>query len=84
MVRIVGDGWRDTAEYAILVADAWHEQGLGGMLTDYIIEIAKAQGYKRVNASFLKINGSMRRLFERKGFRIRAGDDDTDYAELDM
>lgn len=84
VVRIVGDGWRDTAEYAILVADAWQGQGVGGMLTDYILEIAKAQGYKRVNASFLKINGSMRRLFERKGFRIRTGDDDSDYAELEM
>jgi acetyltransferase len=82
VVRIVGDGWRETAEYAILVADDWHGQGLGGMLTDYILEIAKAQGYHKVTASFLKYNGSMRRLFERKGFKISAGDDDSDWADL--
>ena len=82
VVRIVGDGWRETAEYAILVADAWHGRGLGGLLTDYIIEIARVQGYKKITASFLKRNGSMRRLFERKGFRIWGGSDESDYSEL--
>lgn len=84
VVRIVGDGWRETAEYAILVADAWHGRGLGGMLTDYIIEIARAQGYKKITASFLKRNGSMRRLFERKGFKFSAGEDESDYVELGL
>ncbi len=84
VARIVGDGWRETAEYAILVADAWHGRGLGGLLTDYILEIARAQGYKKVTATFLKRNGSMRRLFERKGFRIWGGSDESDYAEIMM
>ena len=84
VVRIVGDGWRDTAEYAILVADAWHGQGLGGLMTEYILQIAREQGYAKVFGSFLKVNGGMRRLFERYGFRIKAGDDESDYAELDL
>lgn len=82
VVRIVGDGWRESCEYAILVADAWHGQGLGGLLTEYIIEIARAQGYQKITASFLKVNGSMRRLFERKGFKIKGGEDESDWAEL--
>jgi acetyltransferase len=82
MVQIVGDGWRETAEYAILVADQWQNLGLGGLLTDYIIEIARKQGYTKIVASFLKVNGSMRRLFERKGFKISAGAEDSDWAEL--
>jgi acetyltransferase len=82
VVRIVGDGWRETAEYAILVTDAWQEKGLGGILTDFILEIARAQGYKKVYASFLKINGDMRRLFHRKGFEIQATPDDYDLAEI--
>jgi acetyltransferase len=83
-VRIVGDGWRENAEYAILVADDWHNQGLGGLLTDYIIEIAKAQGYACIKATFLRFNGSMRRLFERKGFKISPEDEDSDKAELKL
>ncbi|MDX2135004.1 MAG: GNAT family N-acetyltransferase [Saprospiraceae bacterium] len=82
VVRIVGDAWRENAEYAILVADAWHGHGVGSMLTDYIIEIARAQGYKIITASFLKTNGAMRRLFERKKFRISGGQDEADNAVL--
>lgn len=82
VVRIVGDGWRESCEYAILVADNWHGQGLGGALTDYIIDIARAQGYQKITASFLKVNGAMRRLFERKGFNISSGEDESDWAEL--
>jgi acetyltransferase len=84
VVRIVGDGWRESAEYAILVADAWHGQGLGSLLTDFIIEIARAQGYQKITASFLKVNGAMRRLFKRKGFQIKAGDTESDWAEISL
>ena len=83
VVRIVGDAWREECEYAILVADAWQGQGIGSLLTDYIIEIARAQGYRRISATFLKTNTAMRRLFERKGFAIRPGDG-ADYAELTL
>ncbi|MCB9331692.1 MAG: bifunctional acetate--CoA ligase family protein/GNAT family N-acetyltransferase [Lewinellaceae bacterium] len=82
VVRIVGDGWRESCEYAILVADNWHGRGMGSILTEYIIEIARAQGYHRITATFLKINSAMRRLFQHKGFKIKGGEYDTDLAEL--
>ena len=81
VVRIVGDGWRETAEYAILITDAWQGHGLGSILTDYILEIAKEQGYRMVYGSFLKINGDMRRLFQRKGFVIKSTEEEFDLAE---
>ncbi|MBL7776278.1 MAG: GNAT family N-acetyltransferase, partial [Saprospiraceae bacterium] len=84
VVRIVGDGWRESCEYAILVADAWHGQGLGSLLTDYILEIARAQGYQRVTASFLKVNGAMRRLFLHKGFTIKSGEGESEWAEIEL
>lgn len=84
VVRIVGDGWRETAEYAILVEDAWHGQGLGGILTDFIIEIGRAQGYHTIKASFLKTNGNMRRLFVRKGFKMTGSDEDSNLTELKL
>jgi acetyltransferase len=84
VVRIVGDAWREACEYAILVADNWHGKGVGSLLTDYIIEIARAQGYRKISATFLKTNGAMRRLFERKGFVISAGEDGADAAEMGL
>lgn len=82
VVRIVGDGWRESCEYAILVADDWHGKGVGSILTDYIIEIARAQGYQKISAIFLKVNNAMRRLFQHKGFEISAGEEGADEAEL--
>jgi len=82
VVRIVGDGWRDTAEYAILVQDQWQGRGIGSILTAYILEIACVQGYRQITATFLKTNGNIRRLFERFRFEIKGGSDESDYAEL--
>jgi acetyltransferase len=84
VVRIVGDGWRETAEYAILITDKWQGQGLGSILTDFILDIARQQGYRMVHGSFLKINGDMRRLFDRKGFTIKSTPDDYDVAEIQL
>jgi hypothetical protein len=55
-----------------------------GVLTDYIIEIARAQGYRKITATFLKTNGAMRRMFEHKRFVIRSGEDGADAAELGL
>lgn len=84
VVRIVGDGWRESCEYAILVTDKWQNRGLGGALTDFIIQIARAQGYSTITASFLKINGNMRRMFVKKGFKMMGGDEDSNWAALHL
>ena len=83
-VRIVGDGWRESAEYAILVTDSWQNLGLGGALTDFIIDIARQQGYQTIHASFLKSNGNMRRMFVKKGFKMVGGDEDSNWARLEL
>jgi acetyltransferase len=40
VVRLIADPYNDTAEYAIVVGDPWAGQGLGTLLTRYILEIA--------------------------------------------
>lgn len=70
VVRIIEDAWGESAEYAILVADKWQGQGLGNILTDYILEIAKERGIKMIIASVLPTNTGMIRIFEKRGFRI--------------
>lgn len=82
VVRIIADAWGESAEYAILVADTWHRQGLGGQMTDYILEIAREMGIKKIYASVLASNKGMLALFEKKGFTIGREDFDTFHAEL--
>ncbi len=81
VVRIISDAWGESAEYAILVADPWQKQGLGSKMTDYIIEIAREMGIKRLYASVLAANKGMLALFEKKGFNIEREDFDTFHAE---
>ena len=82
VVRIISDAWGEVAEYAILVADPWQQQGLGGQMTDYIIEIAREMGIKKLYASVLASNKGMLTLFEKKGFSIEREDFDTFHTEL--
>lgn len=84
VVRIVGDAWNETAEYAIEIADPWQGRGLGGVMTDYILEIGKKMGYRKITASVLAANRGMLAIFEKKGFKIRMEDYDTFYAELPL
>jgi acetyltransferase len=84
VVNIVGDGWRESAEYAILVTDKWQNMGLGGAMTDFILDIARAQGYKTITASFLKTNGNMRRMFVKKGFKMTGSDEDSNWTAMEL
>jgi acetyltransferase len=69
--RLVADPDHETAEYAVIVADAWQGQGLGLLLTDYCLEIAKSWGIKRVEAVTTMDNGRMITLFDKYGFEQR-------------
>ena len=44
VARLIKDPFEGKAEFAIVVADPYHGQGLGNTLTDYILEIAKKSG----------------------------------------
>lgn len=70
IVRIIEDAWRESAEYSILVADNWQGHGLGNILTDHILEIAKKRDIKKIVASVLPNNESMIKLFIKKGFTL--------------
>ncbi len=68
--RLVADMNHEVAEYAVIVVDRWHGHGLGGMLTDYCLEVAKRWGVKRVVAETSKENARMLATFRNRGFQI--------------
>jgi len=59
-----------TAEYAVFVADPWQNQGLGGVLTDYCLEIARNWGVQVVTAETTPDNVRMIAIFQHRGFKI--------------
>ncbi len=84
VVRIIADAWAETAEFAILVADPWQNQGLGSMMTDYMLEIARDKGIQRVNASVLRNNSHMIRMFKDRGFVLAVEDSGVFSAVLNL
>ena len=83
VVRLIADAYNETAEFAIVVADPWHNLGLGNMLTDYILEIARKRGIKKVYANVLTDNYIMAHVFKERGFKF-SYQEDMCYVELKL
>ncbi len=66
--HLVADMDHETAEYAVLVVDRWQGRGLGGMLTDYCLEVAKKWNVKKVVGEIAKENTRMLATFRNRGF----------------
>ena len=74
--RLVADADHNAAEYAVIVADRWHGHGLGGLLTDYCVEIGKTWGVNQIVAEVSKENSRMLATFRNRGFTF--GEDQED------
>jgi acetyltransferase len=66
--RLAADMNHEAAEYGVIVVDRWHGHGLGGILTDYCLEIAKHWGVKKVVAEASRDNARMLATFRDRGF----------------
>jgi acetyltransferase len=68
--RLIADPGSATAEYAVLIRDDWQNRGLGGLLTDYCLEIARKWGLKRIVASTSSDNHRMIAVFRKRAFEV--------------
>jgi acetyltransferase len=69
--RLVADPDHQSVEYAVLVGDPWQNMGLGGLLTDTCIEIARDWGLKTIFAQTTTDNPRMIAVFKKRDFEIR-------------
>ncbi len=58
----------ESAEFAIVVADAWQGRGVGRVLMQRLIDSAKRRGLSRLEGAVLRANANMRRFCEGLGF----------------
>jgi acetyltransferase len=68
--RLVADPDHERAEYAVLVGDPWQSHGLGGLLTDYCLEIARDWRLRRITAETSPDNTRMLAIFRDRGFDL--------------
>ena len=74
--RLVADADHEAAEYAVIVTDRWHGHGLGGLLTDYCIEVADHWGVEKIVAEVSKDNNRMLATFRNRGFDLNEEEQD--------
>lgn len=63
-------------ECAVTVSDEWQQKGLGTLLMKHLIEVARANGIRRMTSIDLAENLKMKDLAKYLGFRTRTDPDD--------
>jgi acetyltransferase len=58
------------AEFALIISDRWHDRGLGTLLLQKVIQVAKDEKIHRLSAEILPDNHQMQRLCSRLGFTV--------------
>src|SRR5947199_5992949 len=76
VVRYVANWDKESAEYAIALADAWQGRGLGYAMMKMLIERAHQRGFKRLVGSVLAINQAMLGVVKALGFVAQHDPDD--------
>jgi putative acetyltransferase len=61
---------RHVAIYGITVHDDYQGRGLGGLITEYMIEIAREKGLKKIALEVVAHNSRAISLYLRHGFKI--------------
>jgi acetyltransferase len=82
--RMVMAADRSTAEFAVIVADAWQGKGLGEKLIERVIEISRDNGIKMLWGEVLAANLPMLGLVKKLGFTIKAFDDGVRRVEMPL
>jgi acetyltransferase len=69
--RLIANPDFETAEYAVLATDDFQNRGLGSILTDYCMEIARKWNVRHVEAQTTTDNVRMLSVFSKRDFDIR-------------
>jgi acetyltransferase len=74
--RYIANHDGESAEFAVVVADAWHGRGIGTMLMQRIIACAKKRGFRRLEGIVLRANQRMLKFTEQLGFETHDDPDE--------
>ncbi len=78
MARYVRESYCNAAEFAIVIADAWHGRGIGSRLLAKLIDAAPPpRGVKGLYGDILAMNRPMLTLATKLGFKLSRHEDAT-------
>ncbi len=75
---------KEKYEFAIVVGDDWQSRGVGKILMDKLVLIAKDKGINEIYGSVLAENGKMLRFAKKIGFEIVGNESEIIYIRLKL
>lgn len=85
VARIVGEiDNAEKAEFALIIADKWQGKGLGTLMTNYMIDIAKDMNFKFLYALLFAHNTDMKAILQKRGFSFSPEGFDTELGVLTL
>jgi len=78
VARYVTNPDGETCEFAVVVADAWHQKGIGSRLMRRLMDIAARRGLTAMEGEVLAQNTGMLRMIKGLGFSVRTSAEDPD------
>jgi len=71
-----------SAEFSLLIADAFAGQGLGSRLMESLFSVARDQGLQSLDGLVLRANTAMLKLVRGLGFSVEPCEDEPDFREV--
>ena len=84
MTRLAVQPDRQSGEASIVVGDPWQDKGLGTAMFDYILEVGKDMGLKKIFSEVLSENTKMKHILFTRGFDIKPIDEETYLATIEL
>ena len=84
VARFIEKADLESAEFAVVVADAWHRRGIAGRLMRALITAARKKGLQRLVGTVLRANQNMLRFTAALGFVERDDPDDPDQVIVEL
>jgi acetyltransferase len=82
VARYIMSADRESAEFAVVVTDAWQGRGVARMLMERLIACAKTRGLQRLEGAVLRSNHNMLKFAEALGFATRDSPGDAEQASI--
>jgi acetyltransferase len=84
IARYIVNPDQDSAEFAVVVADAWHRRGIAAHLMKALIACARRKGLRRLVGTVLRANHNMVRFSQGLGFEVHDDPEDPDQVSVEL
>jgi acetyltransferase len=84
VARYIVNPDQESAEFAVVVADAWQHRGVARTLMQALIACVRRKGLRRLVGTVLRANLGMLRFAQRLGFEVHDNPEDPDQVSVEL